>query len=160
MITQERLREVLHYDPISGLWTCLINRRRSRQGTITGVLNYFGYIQVSVDGAIYLSHRLAWLYMTGEWPEYEIDHIDLNKANNAWKNLRTSTRSANSANKPKQSNNSSGYKGVSRCGNKWRAYIVVNKKQLYLGLYIDPQKAHDAYFEAAIKYYGEFARSA
>lgn len=160
-LTLQRLKEVLHYDPKTGIFTCLVNRRKARAGEPTGVITPDGYVQVTVDWSIYKAHRLAWFYMTGEWPKAdEIDHRDLDGTNNRWGNIREATRSQNGANKPKQSNNTSGFKGVSAAGLRYRAYIVVGRKQIHLGMGRTPEEAHALYVAAAQKYYGEFARAA
>ncbi len=162
-ITHERLLQVLHYDPLTGIWTALINRRRTRAGSHPAVLNTQGYIQLGVDGRIYLSHRLAWFYVHGVWID-EVDHRDLDKTNNRLANLRDATRSQNSANKPAQSNNKSGLKGVSwfpgSVSNPWRAAIGYEKKQIHLGLFSTKEEAHAAYVAAAERLYGEFGRAA
>ncbi len=88
----------------------------------------------------------------------EVDHIDGNCCNNKRSNLRLATHSQNSKNKKRYSNNTSGYKGVSRVRNRWSATISINHKQVRIGLYATPEEAYNAYCEAAKKYYGEFAR--
>jgi hypothetical protein len=83
MITLERLREVLEYNPESGVWVWLVTSSRRRgAGKIAGSLDNNGYVVIRVDRAIYKAHRLAWLYMTGEWPRSTIDHINLEPADN------------------------------------------------------------------------------
>jgi hypothetical protein len=107
----------------------------------------------------YHAHRLAWLYMTGAWPTGgEVDHIDTDRGNNVWTNLRDSTRRQNGSNVDIRSNNTSGFKGVSRCRAKWTAHITVNYQAMHLGVFDTKEEAHAAYVEAAKRLHGEFAR--
>lgn len=160
MITYQRLREVLRYDPETGIFTWLvITSNRVLIGDVAGTLND-DYLVVQIDGRKYRAHRLAWFYMTGEWPSDQIDHWDLNRANNRWENLRKATNSKNSANTRRPMTNTSGFKGVwlDKPTNKWRAKIQVRGEQRYLGYFDTPESAHHAYVVAATQYFGEFAR--
>jgi hypothetical protein len=114
MLTQARLKQLMHYDPETGVFTRRLDLggRGARVGTVSGFLNRDGYLDTSVGSRTYRTHRLAYLYMTGAWPAADIDHINLNRADNRWCNLREATRSRNNANTRKPSNNTSGYKGV------------------------------------------------
>jgi hypothetical protein len=97
-LTLNRLKEVLHYDPASGDWKWLVRVAwRINAGGRAGTLNTLGYVAIKVDGTVYLAHRLAWFYMTGNWPQ-EIDHIDRNKSNCRWANLRSVTHAENMQN--------------------------------------------------------------
>lgn len=93
-------------------------------------------------------------------PDEYIDHINGDGLDNRKCNLRICTNSQNNANKGKQKNNKSGYKGVSwdKTRNKWKADIMVNKKTIYLGRFNVINDAARAYNNAAVKYFGEFAR--
>lgn len=157
-VTLQRLREAFRYDPETGEFICLIARNKVRVGQVIGGVNAVGYIQVTIDWKIYLAHRLAWFYMTGEWVK-EIDHRDLDKTNNRWSNLRESTRTQNNANRSRASNNTSGFKNVSRIGKRWRAYIVVEGKQRHLGCRATPEEAHNLAVTAAKEHYGDFSRA-
>jgi HNH endonuclease/AP2 domain len=161
-MTQERLKEFLHYDPESGEWTWLPNKHfagRMRIDRRAGSKQY-GYIDIRFDGVLYKAHRLAWFYMTGILPE-KVDHINMKRDDNRWVNLREATNQKNAWNRTVQSNNKIGLKGVSwhKQGSKWRAVIFVEGKQKHLGLWDDPQMAHEAYMAAAKLYHGEFARA-
>ncbi len=160
-VTADRLRELLSYDPSTGLFTWLLSTgNRAPVGAVAGSVGK-GYVDIRIDQRLYKAHRLAWLYMTGEWPEQQIDHRDLNRANNRWDNLRVATNSQNHANTRAQSNNRSGFKGVSwsKAANKWMAQIVRDRCHTYLGLFDTPEDAHAAYCVAAERLFGEFARA-
>lgn len=170
MITAERLRELMVYDPDTGI----MKRRKAltgghgKIGTVVGSLRVKdGYIQVKVDNRMYLMHRLAWLYVYGVWPEEFLDHINAVKSDNRIANLREATRSQNGANRPAQANNASGIKGiyrVKRHGKKllWRAQIYQSgdgpKKLIFLGEFDCLGRAKAAYNTKARELYGEFAR--
>ena len=134
----------------------------ARAGGIAGSTNSAGYLQIRIDGHRYLLHRLAWLYVTGEWPEAEMDHQNGDRADNRFCNLRPATNSENGRNRGGAKRNTSGFKGVSWDARlrKWKAKIVVNGHQIYLGLFDNPIHAWIAYREAALKYHGEFAPGA
>lgn len=157
-LTVEELRRLLYYDPETGEFRWKVSKRgHVKAGDLAGCLNNYGYLCIKIHGRKYLASRLAYLYMTGSWPENQIDHIDIDRSNDCWSNLRPATRSLNHANKRTLSN-SCGFKGVSRNGKNWRATICVNQKTIHLGTYITPEEAHSAYMKAAIKHFGEFAR--
>ena len=161
MITSERLREVLKYDPETGSFTRKIDIGRWKTGSRAGTNgNSDGYCQIMIDGRLYQAHRLAWLYMTGECPKAEIDHINCDRADNRIVNLRQADRFGNTRNTKKRNDNTSGFKGVQwhACG-KWRAMIGVNGKKKHLGLFKTKEAAFEAYVAAAKKYHGEFARA-
>ena len=161
-LTQERLQELLDYDPESGEFRWLVRARPNlREGEIAGCRARSEYWCISVDGRMYRAHQLAWLYMKGEWGRPVIDHRDGNPLNNRWRNLRLSTRSENSANRPRDVSNTSGFKGVSfdrRRGN-WIARIRKDARDYFLGRFATAEEAHEAYVAAARLLFGEFART-
>lgn len=165
-ITAERLRIVLDYDPITGLFRRRYDSYENgphgyASGDIAGIKDDRGYIHVSIDGTRYLAHRLAWLYMTGEWPADQVDHINLDPGDNRWSELRGANNGQNKANGRLRKDNASGFKGVHlRESGKWRACIRVNKKLISLGSFATAEEAHGAYVRAAVKHFGEFARVA
>lgn len=124
-ITATRLRELLHYDPETGLFTWKVARQGTRAGAFAGALNH-GYLRITIDWRHYPAHRLAWLYMTGEWPADLIDHINLVSDDNRFVNLRQATRAQNMHNSARPRTNTSGVKGVSRYAGRWKAQIKVN----------------------------------
>jgi hypothetical protein len=168
VITQARLKELLDYDPVIGVFKWKVRRGRSAPaGSIAGRVSKAardsggGYRWIGVDGKEYLAHRLAWLYMTGEMPTEEIDHRNTERTDNRFENLRKSTGSQNMANKRPQSNNTTGFKGVSlnKATGKYVASIKCNGQYEYLGLHATPELAHAAYVAAASRLFGEFARA-
>ncbi|HAP3219644.1 HNH endonuclease [Escherichia coli] len=160
-ITQQRLKEVLLYDELTGKFTWKVKKcQRMNAGDIAGHKSSEGYWVIKVDGKLYKAHRLAWLYMNGSLPKSDIDHINLVRDDNRIANLRLATRSQNIQNVNKKANNKSGYKGVSwdKKSRKWRAQIVINKRKVNLGFYDDPKEAHKVYANKADECFGEFAR--
>lgn len=159
-LTQARLKSLFDYDPESGIFTRLVSRNGAPAGAIMNVAGSCGYISMSVDGKTYKAHRLAWLYVYGQFPEGIIDHIDGDGTNNRIKNLRLASLTQNKANEKIRRDNSSGFKGAKpHKAGKWQARISVNGRRLSLGYYATPKEAHDAYMLAALKHFGEFARA-
>lgn len=159
MLDQKRLKECLSYNPVTGDFTWLICTYGYRSARKAGYVGSQGYILIGIDREKYSAHRLAWLYMTGKWPK-QIDHRDLNRANNAWNNLREGGYPENNANKMVRADSMSGAKGVYRYHNRtrpWNAKIGVKGKQYNLGYFATKEEAAQAYATAAIKHYGEFA---
>lgn len=161
--TAEILRTHLHYDVKTGIWTWLDpdKQRRVKDGRADKMFPKEGgktYRRLRFLGKNYLSHRLAWFYVTGSWPPNLVDHKDRNGQNNIWTNFRLSTVSQNSANAGLSKNNSSGWKGVAwvDCRRKWRSQIRTGGGK-HLGYFNCPAAAHFAYLVAANKIYGEFA---
>lgn len=158
-LTQERLKELLHYDPETGAFVWKVNRGPLKAGAPAGTLNN-GYIRIRVDKKLDYAHRLAWLYMTGESPEQHIDHRDGNRTNNKWVNLRLATLSENNRNVGLQRNNTSGAKGVTRNGKHgWMAQVVHNRQHHYLGTFRSVAEAATAALRARNALHGEFANN-
>lgn len=137
MLTQDRLKELLCYDPETGVFTRKIATIKPA-GTVSGSLTSNGYIEMRCGGLRTTAHRLAFLYMTGEIPD-NVDHIDHDRTNNKWTNLRSATRSVNLRNCKKRTDNKSGVTGVSwskACG-KWTARIKTENKYEHLGVFAD-----------------------
>lgn len=152
-LTAERLRELVHYDPVTGIFTSRINCGKVRVGDASGKINRDGYRQIQVDGRLYSAHRLAWLYVHGRWPTPMVDHESRDKDDNRIANLREVTKSQNQQNIGPQSNNKSGYKGVreeKRTG-RWRAQIRIDGVQHHLGTFATPELASAAYAAAAAR---------
>ena len=161
-LTHARLTQLFHYDPNTGLFTRLVNRcSRTKVGEIAGTLSAQGYLRIKIDRRDYNCHRLAWLYMTNEWPKDQIDHINGIRADNRFCNLRDATTAENSRNGLLSKNNKSGFKGVcfDKDIQKWRAAIWLERKPKYLGVFATPEEAAEAYDRAAISMHGRFART-
>jgi hypothetical protein len=171
-LTQQMLKAILAYDPLTGLfvWKERADVRPQWNGRYAGKIA--GYARVATGGGIYWSirifdwpfhsNRLAWLYMTGEWPEELVDHADRNGLNDRWENLRAADKSQNAANAKRPVTNTTGFKGVSihKKSGRFRATIRVAGRQVFLGHFDHPEDAHAAYVKAAIARSGEFARAA
>jgi hypothetical protein len=158
LITLERLKEVLHYEPETGVFTWIVSTgRRVKAGGIAGcTANERGAYVIGVDGRNYLAHRLAHFYVVGRWPEGGLDHIDRNPSNNRIRNLRCVSNSENCQNKDKPSNNTSGYLGVCWCKavQKWQAKIGMPiKRTLWLGNFDTIEEAVAARKAAELIYY-------
>lgn len=157
MLTAERVREVLEYDPETGLFTYLVRVSKCiHVGDVAGSMNKScGYRMIQIDGVRRTAHRLVWLWMTGEWPADEVDHINHDRTDNRWSNLRAASRVQNRVNTPRSRSNKSGLKGVSRHrrSGKWRSQVGGR----HLGLFDCPIEAHAAYVAASVLMYGEFA---
>jgi hypothetical protein len=162
VLTADRLRELLNYDPETGVFTWLVSRSgTARSDTVAGWVKSNGYLYISVDGRIYRAHRLAWLSMNGVWPSGDIDHINCVRSDNRASNLREAKRYQNNANSRIMESNSVGLKGVTfnkqRC--KYISQIQVYRNKKNLGYFDCPAAAHFAYIVAADKAFGEFARA-
>lgn len=151
-LTAERLRELLRYDPETGLFTRLAAHTTKRLGRVVkGGDNGDGYGRVTLDGSRYYLHRLAWLYMTGAWPTQEIDHCDGDKSNNRWSNLRDVPVQVNRQNRRSAERTSATQVlGVSVCARtgKFVAQITNHNRNVYLGRFKTAPEAHDAYIRA------------
>jgi hypothetical protein len=112
LLNQERLKELVHYNPETGQFSSLKTRGRAVRGKALGTVRQDGYVSIFIDGRWYRAHRLAWLYVYGEWPKGWLDHIDRNRANNAIDNLREATPSLNSFNAGLRKDNKSGHRGI------------------------------------------------
>jgi HNH endonuclease len=158
--SQERLAELFDYSIITGIVT---RRIRTAPNTVigseVGSTTSPGYLNVMVDGKIYYVHRLIWKLVTGQDPgDMVIDHIDGNRLNNSWHNLRLATASNNACNQHKPPENKTGFKGVSKKKRGFVSLIRIEGKKSYLGYFPTPEEAHAAYCEAAKACHGDFAR--
>jgi hypothetical protein len=160
MITQSELKDILHYDQDTGVFTWIKPVRKTMINCIAGTISFEGYSVIKINKKIYRAHRLAWLYVYGEWPKSILDHINGIKNDNKIANLREATFQQNVFNRKNESINTSGCKGVhwETARETWKVGIVINNKHIYLGRYKDKQEAINAYLISAKKYHGEFYR--
>lgn len=169
-ITHDELLQLLHYDPETGVFTWRETlggwvKKGATAGTIKNRRNGLHRAPdprraIMINKKRYYTNVLAWFYMTGEYPKFQIDHINGDSSDDKWTNLRLATISQNQHNAKIRSDNNSGYKGVSwhKQHQKWQAYLNLDCKRIYLGYFDCPKQAHAAYCDAANKYFGEFAR--
>ena len=146
-LTAEYLRSILHYEPATGIFTWKVSTSTSvKVGDAAGSQDGRGYLLISVRSRRYLAHRLAWLYMHGEWPKLNIDHINRNPSDNRLVNLRDVTQKQNQQNRSTNSDNTSGHTGVrwNKQNSKWRAQIMHNQKYIHLGYFTDIEEAVSA----------------
>ena len=154
-LTQSRLKEFLHYDPETGVFTWLASKGKGvKAGQIARCPVTRGYKAIRIDGKLYRTSRLAWLYMEGYFPEKDIDHGNRIRHDDRWKNLRHVSHSCNMRNKSIYRNNSSGITGVSwdNQHKKWRVEIMTSGKSIFLGRFTSKLDAAKARWEAEIKY--------
>lgn len=154
-LTHERLLAFLTYDPETGIF------RNRKKGTIIGRAMTHHSLVIRIDKTNYMCHRLAWFYMTGEYPESGINHKDGDFTNNKFENLRTLTESEKRYNCNLASNNTSGYKGVTwdRSKQKWRAQSRSKGRHICLGRYDTAEEAAHVYNDFARNKHGEFYKN-
>ena len=159
-LTAARLRELLHYDPETGEFRWRIHRAGTAvAGQIAGNTQRpnprYRRRRIGVDYVEYKANRLAWLYMTGEWPDGLVDHIDTDPMNNRWSNLRLATQAQNQWNVGLRRNNTTGRTGVTydKRRNQWRAEV-----HIHIGRFATREEAYEAYRHAIRGLRGEFFR--
>jgi len=149
-ITIEQLKQIVSYTPETGVFVWLQDMgARAKAGGVAGAKDGCGYTSIKLFGKSYLAHRLAWLYVHGEWPRQRIDHISGDRRDNRIANLRDVSASVNSQNQKKaRIDNSTGMLGVSRHPKGFAAIIGLNGNIKKLGVFAEPQQAHAAYLAA------------
>ncbi len=153
ILAHERLQELLIYDEHTGVFTNKFTRNsRCKKGTTVGSKNSRGYLQVSIDRKFYVLHRLAWLYIHGNMPSDQIDHINGNKEDNRIENLRDVTNAENSRNLHKPTGNNLVI-GVEQTSNgNYKATISVEGKRITLGTFKEMRFAIKARLDAERKH--------
>jgi hypothetical protein len=157
-IIAARVRELLHYDPATGIFTRKVRTAQRHQvgDRACGNPMKAGHLRVAFDSKKFLAHRVAWLYVYGKWPDNDIDHINGDPTDNRVENLRDVTNRINRQNmrNPRGKSNS-GLLGVflHKETGKWRARIQLDGKGIHLGLFDTPEAAHEAYLVAKRKYH-------
>lgn len=148
------VRHLLHYDPLTGVWSWMnpLPRSKMKRGDVAGRIMSNGRRQIRVAGCFFYSSRLAWLYMTGKWPEDQIDHKNRIKDDDRWENLREASQSQNSFNRD-WCEASGDMRGILTHGNKFRVDIGGN----YLGLYNNLEAAKKVRDQALNDMAGPFA---
>jgi hypothetical protein len=159
-ILHDELRQLLSYEPVTGKFVWLVDTRNTIAGDEAGHCNPANpYVRIAIGGRSYYAQQLAWFYMTGEWPAEEIDHQDVEHANNKWENIRPATHRQNACNTKVQARNRLGLKGVSQKGERFVAKLTCAGKRQTLGWFPTAKEAALAYDAAAIEKFGEFART-
>lgn len=155
-LTAQRLRELLHYDPETGVFTWIASPRKSiAAGAEAGCVPKPGrkgkYIVITIDKSHHYAHRLAWLYVTGGWPTNNIDHKNGDRFDNRFANLRDVSQRVNRENQTVcNRNNVLGVLGVRKIGMRFYSKIRARGKVHALGGYPTPEEAHDAYMRAKV----------
>ena len=153
MVTHKRLKELLNYDPDTGVFTRKLYVRGHKVGEVVG-FDWNGYRGIKLDGKGYQAHRLAWLYVYGEHPKHEVDHINCNKMDNRIANLRDIPKNKNRENQiAPYKNNKLGVQGVSMHRGKYKAQIQIAGVVTYLGVHETLEAAKQAYIDAKKKYH-------
>jgi HNH endonuclease len=164
MIDAAYVRACFNYDEETGALHWNYRDDKSAQwnsrlaGKKAGCVNQ-GYLRVQLDGKSYFAHRLIWLMVSGEWPDPDTDHVNGNKLDNRFSNLRVATHAQNMQNMRKHQDGQAQFKGVSPSGDRFEAYIYVKGKKKHLGRFESDIVAAVAYDDAAKAYYREFANT-
>ena len=154
------LWELFDYKPLTGELVWRPSNTHARAGLVAGTISNNGYLAISIKSIKYKVHRITWSWITGEDPKnFQIDHINGDRLNNTWQNLRLATSSQNCSNCKRNKVNTTGIKGVKSPRNgKFRAQIIKKGICYYLGTFDTAEKAGAAYAAAALKLHGKFAR--
>jgi len=161
LLTRNRILSLLDVDIQTGRLVWIHHDQRPDLiGTEAGSINE-GYRRVRIDTYELYACQIVWFIAKGDWPKHTLDHIDTVKLNDGIDNLRESSKAQNAANAKINVRNTSGFKGVSKSGNKWRADIRVDGTSKNLGRYNTPEEAHAVWYKAACAVWGEeFVRAA
>lgn len=157
-LTSDKVKELLNYSPETGVFRWKIGTRKVKVGDFAGCLDSRGYLKIGINKRGYTAHRLAWLYMTGDWPKGSLDHINGNQLDNCWKNLREANKYQQQMNIRRAKNNTSGYKNVfwNPRYSKWEVKGSANGKRFYLGRYKTKEEGNEVYVKWAKENQGEF----
>lgn len=150
-ITQKTLKELVHYDPVTGIFIALTGPKAGKRIGWESPHGSCRYRKISFGEQEHFEHRLASLYMTGAFPEEYLDHVNRDGTDNRWVNLRPVTAAQNAWNAV-SSTNTSGRKGVWWRRGRWEAQITANGQKIHLGLFSDFHQACQAR-EAGERYY-------
>ena len=155
LISRQKLLERLSYDPKTGsLWWKVAAGGKAAASTRAGSKDGKGYRQINIGGKVFREHRLIWFYVTGTWPRREIDHRNGLGDDNRWDNLREATSTINKENRRRANrNNRLGRLGVGERNGRYRARIMVDRREIHLGRFDSPEQAQLAYIEAKRQYH-------
>lgn len=158
MLTQTRLKELLDYDPLTGIFIWLVSTNNTiKVGNQAGSQDNLGYTRIRVDNSCYRGHQLAFLFMEGIVPSY-VDHVNGIRQDNRWTNLRAANFKENLRNVGAKSNSKTGIKNVTKVGNRYRVRVTTDTGRIDLGLFEDIELASLVAQEAIEKYHKQFAR--
>lgn len=156
-MTRDELRELLRYDPDTGLFYWKVSRRQMKAGEIAGHIRKDGYNHIGAGFEKFLAHRLAWLFMTGAWPTCDLDHINRRRADNRWANLREAPGGVNARNSIKRVSKL-GIRGVTKArSGKFEAHIGHDRRLIYLGTFPTAAEAARVVFLKRQELHGEFS---
>lgn len=161
MLTQAELKVLVNYDPETGIFTWNKSRKGAKSGVEVGTIGFHGYCQACLNYKKYYLHRLAWLYIYGEIPFSEIDHINRIKTDNRICNLRLATRSQNCSNTRLHTRNKSGHKNVSlhKPTGLWRVVITKNQKTVVNKYFITIDEAISYAEKARKEHFGIYSNT-
>lgn len=154
VLTAARLREVFDYSPETGLFLWRVPGKKRRVGEPAGSKTRKGYVRLSVDLAYLSAHRAAWLYVYGEYPKGQIDHINRIRTDNRIENLRVVSSQGNNRNRAPEGTGATGVKGVVIKGNRFAAQIRMNYKTVHLGYFDTVDQAAAARRDAETRLWG------
>lgn len=165
--SQAELRALFDYDPATGVltWRPRGGAYTRFDGAAAGTVDRAGYVAVGIKTGgkptYYKAHRIIWKMMTGQEPPEQIDHRDLDRSNNRWRNLRAAANGPNLQNAKLRRDNQSGVKGVSWEADrqKWQAIVSVGKRKIRIGRFDRLTDAEAAVLQARQNLHGEFARA-
>lgn len=156
--TQQQLMDLLHYDPKTGLFTHKQTRGKGKSGEVAGSLSRYGYIDIRLLNRLFKAHQLAFLYMTGSFPEPPLtpDHINGNRTDNRWCNLRLANHHEQTWNSTRHRRNKSGLKGAWPCKTtgRWISMLQDGSRRIWLGRFDTAQEAHEAWIKKATEIRG------
>lgn len=158
-LDQQTLKSQVDYDPETGIFTWPLSKGKKHGGKVAGCADPRGYIRIGILKKRYWAHRLAWLYVYGEMPDCDIDHVNQNKNDTRISNLRLASRNMNNGNSGIWKTNTSGYRGVSldKKDGKYECYIWKEDVKHHLGRFFCPKEAALRYNKEALDYFGEYA---
>lgn len=153
ILTQSILKEHLHYDTETGIFTRIKSAGGQVTGNTAGCIGSGGYVNIKVFGVSHKAHHLAWLYFYGNTPNIQIDHINGVRTDNRIQNLRLATNAQNTQNTKLYKSNSTGYFGVSYHKRilRYQSRITISNRTIHLGYYDTPEEAHQVYCDAKLQ---------